>query len=653
MIGELSNHLWQSTVVVAVAALVAVALRNNGAHVRHAVWMIASLKFLVPFSLLMSVGALLPAWPPAAPAASRTAAVAIATRDLSAAVDRIAQPFDAGTIDSVLPAAAAQSRIPIGGVLLAVWAAGFLAVAALRVRGWRRVRAAVRSSVPLPLPGPYPVRSTPGLLEPGVVGIWHSVLLLPAGIEQHLSPAQLRAVLEHEFTHVRRRDNLTSALHMVVEAVCWFHPLVWWVGARIVDERERACDEQVLRACREPQVYAESILNVCKLYAESPLACVSGVSGSDLKKRVTAIMAGRVGAQLSMVRKLALALIAMLIVSAPLLAGVAGRAQQAAQPGARFDVVSVKPCETDNPKPVIGAARPGFRNAGAPWAAMVTPGHVYWSCATLAQLIPQAFTSTEQPLLNVATRYRREDGEQPSYVKGGPSWVTTQRFTIEAKAPLEMTAAVLGNNPSRTVGVAPPPAMSQALRAVLEDRFRLKVSRATEQGDMYALTIGPDGLKKERITVAVPGDCQTIEQYAAAAASAPDRTPAEWLAAGNPRICGRSYSGRNDAGFYMEYTSVTMAELASSLSGQLDYVVVDRTGTTDRFNFKWSQLPVSSGGTSDEYHARVLSDLGLRLDLVKGPAESLRIDSVQPLRPNIPASDEGPVRRPAGAPVRP
>ena len=75
MIGELSNHLWQSTVVVAVAALVAVALRNNGAHVRHAVWMIASLKFLVPFSLLMSVGALLPAWTPAAPAASRTAAV--------------------------------------------------------------------------------------------------------------------------------------------------------------------------------------------------------------------------------------------------------------------------------------------------------------------------------------------------------------------------------------------------------------------------------------------------------------------------------------------------------------------------------------------------------------------------------------------------
>jgi uncharacterized protein (TIGR03435 family) len=527
MIGEIGNHLWQSTVFVAVAALLTLLLRSNGAHVRHAVWTIASLKFLVP----------------------------------------------------------------------------------------------------------SPVRSAPGLLEPGVVGIRRPVLLLPAGIEQHLSPAQLRAVLEHEFCHIRRRDNLTSALHMVVEAVCWFHPLVWWVGARMMDERERACDEQVLRACGEPQAYAESILNVCKLYVESPLACVSGVSGSDLRKRVTAIMAGRVGMQLTMVRKLGLAMVAMLIISAPLLAGMAGGAQQAAQSGAHFEVVSVKPCETDDPKPVIGAARPGFRSAASPWAAMVTPGHVYWSCATLAQLVPQAFTSTEQPLLNVAMGLRREDDFQPTYVKGGPSWVTSDRFTIEAKASPDMTGPVLGNSPSRAV-MAHSPAMSQALRAVLEDRFQLKVSRATEQRDMYAMTIAPGGLKKDRITTPVPGDCQTAEEYSAAAASAPPRTGAERLAAGNPRICGRTYSGLPTDGQYtMEFTSVTLEFLATFLSGQLDYVVVDRTGTGGLFNFTMPQGS-SSAGTRDEHYGRALAGLGLKLDLVKGPAEYLAIESVQRLRPD-------------------
>ena len=101
-----------------------------------------------------------------------------------------------------------------------------------------------------------------------------------------LTPDQLEAVFAHELCHVRRRDNLTAALHMIVEAVFWFHPLVWWLGARMVDERERACDEDVLRLGGEPQVYAESVLKVCEFYLESPVACVAGVTGSNLQKRM-------------------------------------------------------------------------------------------------------------------------------------------------------------------------------------------------------------------------------------------------------------------------------------------------------------------------------------------------------------------------------
>jgi uncharacterized protein (TIGR03435 family) len=263
---------------------------------------------------------------------------------------------------------------------------------------------------------------------------------------------------------------------------------------------------------------------------------------------------------------------------------------------------------------------------------MVTPGQVYWSCATLAQLIPQAFTSAEQPLLNVATGYRREDGDQPTYVKGGPSWVTSDRFTIEARSPVALTGPVLGNSPSRTIGVAPPVAMSQALRAVLEDRFQLKVSRVAEQRDMYALTIAPGGLNKARITTPVAGDCMTVEEYAAQAASAPPPRTAEERIAAYPRLCGRSFSSMSG----MEYSSMTFAQLAAQLSSQLDYVVWDRTGTDAPFNFK-IELGQTTG-TRDERYARVLSEMGLKLDLVKGPAEYLKVDSVQRLRPNNSAS---------------
>ena len=155
-----------------------------------------------------------------------------------------------------------------------------------------------------------------------MVGLLRPVLLLPAGIIDRLTPPQLEAVLAHELCHVRRRDNLTAAIHMIVEAVFWFHPLVWWISARLVEERERACDEEVLRLGSEPQVYAEGILNVCKFYLESPLTCVSGVTGSDLKKRVGRIMSNHVGETLNGWRKLSLAIAGVAALAVPIVVGV-------------------------------------------------------------------------------------------------------------------------------------------------------------------------------------------------------------------------------------------------------------------------------------------------------------------------------------------
>src|ERR1700685_4261254 len=116
-------------------------------------------------------------------------------------------------------------------------------------------------------------------VAPTVDGIRKPVLLLPDGIADRLTPAQFQAILAHELCHVRRRDNLAAAVHMLVEALFWFYPVVWWLGARLIDERERACDEEVLRLGGKPKDYAEAILSVCKSYLESPIACVSGISG--------------------------------------------------------------------------------------------------------------------------------------------------------------------------------------------------------------------------------------------------------------------------------------------------------------------------------------------------------------------------------------
>ena len=126
-------------------------------------------------------------------------------------------------------------------VLLAVWVCGALVVRFAFGRGWWRVYARSgrrRGFHCSPLRGTrgsadVPVLCSSALIEPGIFGIFRPVLLLPEGILERLTAEQLRAIVAHEMCHVRRRDNLTFAVHMIVETLFWFHPrgVVDWCAA--------------------------------------------------------------------------------------------------------------------------------------------------------------------------------------------------------------------------------------------------------------------------------------------------------------------------------------------------------------------------------------------------------------------------------------
>jgi beta-lactamase regulating signal transducer with metallopeptidase domain len=341
MIALLLNHLWQSSLCVGGAGLIALALHRNGANVRFWLWFAASIKFLVPFAALTALGAyfLTPMLPavsapsvtlvkPFAEPFSAPAIVLVTTRLAAEPSVRSALPVRPAR--SVRPALPARSALPasppihldLGFALLALWATGFLILAIRWIVRWLRVRALLREAVELQVEAPVVVKFSSSRLEPGLVGILHPVILLPQGIEQQLSPVELQAVLAHELCHWRRRDNLLAAIHMLVEALFWFFPLVWWLGARLNAERERACDESVLADGNDPQIYAEGILKVCRAYLQSPLACVAGVSGADLKKRIETIAENRLILQLNAARKFVLSASAAVALALPLALGL-------------------------------------------------------------------------------------------------------------------------------------------------------------------------------------------------------------------------------------------------------------------------------------------------------------------------------------------
>jgi TonB family protein len=207
------------------------------------------------------------------------------------------------------------------------------------------------------LDGAPDVRSSASLAEPALVGMVRPVLLLPSGIDEHLTRAQLCAVLTHELCHRQRRDNLTAAVHMLVEGVFWFHPLVWWVGARLLEERERACDEAVLSSGHDGRVYAEGILNVCERYVASSLKCVAGVSGADLKRRVVEIARNRTLQDLPTIKKIVLGAFALVAFVVPVALGiVSGRAL--AQDDR--DVIPLVRIAPDYPPDALAARLEGF-----------------------------------------------------------------------------------------------------------------------------------------------------------------------------------------------------------------------------------------------------------------------------------------------------
>jgi bla regulator protein blaR1 len=198
MIPGLSNHVWQSTLFAVLAALLALALRKNRAHIRHWIWLAASVKFLLPFALLVALGSHV---------APRSASVPRSS-GLNLVLDQVTQPFP------VLPATAAwtpKAAVPWLPLLLAVWLCGVVAVSSRWFLRWRRIRAMAQAASPLAPEAPIPVRSSASLVEPGIFGVFRPVLLLPEGILQRLTPEQLRAIFAHEFCHLRGGQGRAEA----------------------------------------------------------------------------------------------------------------------------------------------------------------------------------------------------------------------------------------------------------------------------------------------------------------------------------------------------------------------------------------------------------------------------------------------------------
>ncbi|WP_158820381.1 M56 family metallopeptidase [Granulicella sp. S156] len=616
IVPALVNHLWQSTLLTAAVWLLTLALRKNRARIRYWLWLAGSIKFLIPFSLMVILGSHLTWMPHPSPlrAGSANTASYLAMEELS-------QPFTSEASQARAPelgVASMPARVadflstpPVPAIVLTIWLCGAIVILGRWTSRWLRIQEAVRRALPVlegrevealrrvedrvGLQRKIELRLLPASVEPGIFGFFRPILLWPQGISERLGDEHLEAVLAHEVCHVRRRDNLTAAIHMLVEAICWFHPLVWWIETRLVEEREFSCDEEIALHCRQPQIYAESILTVCEFCVETPLTCVAGITGADLKRRIRSIMTPRV-AELTLPRKIMLAVFVFTVIVVPMAFGVVrmiplyGQILHVSGPKPSFAVSSVRPSGPDEEWPVQTVRPDGFE--------------------------AKKETVKEVMIYAYGLDFARE-------LSGGPKWIGTDQYDIQGKLDDAQVAAMSKLSPDDR-----DEQMRLRVQSLLAERFGLVVSFQSQSLPVYELVVAKGGLKCQKSTFDSPVAPSGRPRLGSGGFQMPPPLPPPAGSPAPPPPPEGAHSGEG----VMDTWGWPFWLIAGQLAWQPELdgrPVLDRTGLEGRYDCKAKWSREGSNDSAPSFFTAIEEQMGLSLKPSKGEVETISVKRLE------------------------
>ena len=420
---------------------------------------------------------------------------------------------------------------------------------------------------------------------PAVVGWLRPAVLVPAGTLAGLPADQVEALLLHELAHIRRHDYLVNLLQGVVEAILFYHPAVWWISGHIRVERELCCDDIAVAASGDVLTYARALAGL-ESARPAHAGMVMAASGGSLVNRI-ARLAGRPRPAPRTFSGSAIIMAATIIAATTL----ALFGQQGPRPA--FEVASVKPALPEG----LMSVRP-------------FPGRLT-ATATLQMLMQHAYAV------------------QAFQIEGGPGWINSDRFEIEAKA---------GGNATRDQ-------MFLMLQSLLEERYQLRLHREMRELPVYTLVAARGGLK-------LPSP-----QEGACAEPTPD-TPPDWAGgimappqAGRPPLtrCGAVRVMLEAGGARTLGGKVPMAEFARTLSMVTGRTVIDRTGFGGLFDLQMTFLPddrtpampppppdvaAALESRTPSILSALQEQLGLKLESARGPVEVIVVDHAERPSPN-------------------
>jgi beta-lactamase regulating signal transducer with metallopeptidase domain len=300
----------------ALAGLVLGVTRTRAAGVRHAIWTAITVAMLTMPLLPRAVPTVRVSMPQPielwSDAASRFESAAPVAIPLAPPPPPRAVPAAAATSVTVTGTTSSRNRWPIDwrAAIAYVYLSGVVASLVYLGAGWMAMTMIVRRSRRVDLADGSIVQESALVAAPVTAGVFRPRIILPLNWRTWPEHA-LCAVIAHERTHMRRRDPVTGLVARVNRCVFWFHPLAWWLEAKLAASAEFACDEVASRTCRARADYAQVLIDIADDVRRNGgrLAWQGiAVSGNgQLKDRVDRLLVGTSWPAMSRAKKVCLA----------------------------------------------------------------------------------------------------------------------------------------------------------------------------------------------------------------------------------------------------------------------------------------------------------------------------------------------------------
>ncbi|QJD78578.1 M56 family metallopeptidase [Spirosoma rhododendri] len=249
------------------------------------------------------------------------------------------------------------------------------------------------------------VRESAQVAGPLIIGALKPMLLLPVGLITGLSNRELEAVLAHELAHIKRYDYAVNLLQSIIEVLYFFHPALWWLSARVREEREHCCDDLAVQLCGDNgRALAQALARIEERRLEQTpvptLAMAFAGRRQLLLHRVQRVLGLSTRSLVSNRSLAGLTLTTLLLISASVYA--VQQPEKAQQPKPHVTVIT----KIDAPKPVIEAISPAI--------SVVTAS-------------PKIRLSTNTvPAVASSNPVERPIGEVRDSIKIGNEWITIQ-----------------------------------------------------------------------------------------------------------------------------------------------------------------------------------------------------------------------------------